>query len=551
MERAARVLGESLEKCCTPFASDEPWGADPRLSEDFAALRAEVQKLTAMSSADGAVDWKKIRQLGVDLLGSRTKDLTVAGYLTLALFYLDGYLGLADGVAILRRFVEDGWEHVHPQRPRARVNAFAWLVERATPFVGEREVSDAEATVLPEIRSDLQAIQEAVRERLAEQAPSFAELIGGLAKEIQRHPAPEPEPAEASPESEGDEAAKGEGQPSAGPAAATPATPAAPRPSGAPAAAAAPPPEGATSGDLRDGVRVLVAPLRQAAPTSPLPYRLLRALKWDDINAAPAADASGKTKVPPPRPQQRAALEGLFNAGNWPDLLEASEGAFQAGPGTFWLDLHRYTVTALENQGGPRAAAAVREELAGLLERLKTLPRLTFSDDSPYAGDETRLWIDTAVRPADLPTSGVGGGGEGSALEAEEMEKVRSLLSEKKRGEALDILQRALDRASSRRGKFLTRLAVGRAFLQAQQLPWAQSLLEELQREMEGMTLEGWEPAVVAETCQLLALCYARTLRQAPEAEQEVLRGRIEALRPRLVRLDLKAVAAIEEALAE
>ena len=68
----------------------------------FEKLKTEVLKLTAHSSLEGGVDWKSVQGLGLEILDTKSKDLTVASYLTLALFMLDGYGGLADGLAILQ-----------------------------------------------------------------------------------------------------------------------------------------------------------------------------------------------------------------------------------------------------------------------------------------------------------------------------------------------------------------------------------------------------------------------------------------------------------------
>ncbi|MCP4657174.1 MAG: hypothetical protein GY856_17335, partial [bacterium] len=54
-----------------------------------------------MSSKEGSVDWKGIKAKSIEVLATRSKDLTVAGYLSLALFYLDGFAGLDDGLAIV------------------------------------------------------------------------------------------------------------------------------------------------------------------------------------------------------------------------------------------------------------------------------------------------------------------------------------------------------------------------------------------------------------------------------------------------------------------
>jgi type VI secretion system ImpA/VasJ family protein len=320
-------------------------------------------------------------------------------------------------------------------------------------------------------------------------------------------------------------------------------------------------------------IRALIPALREADPLAPLPYRLLRTLKWDGLAAAPPVNPQSAspdtTRIPAPRPQQQSILEGLLNTGNWTELLKASEGSFQEDGGTFWLDLQRYTVLALEGLGASRAAEVVREEVVRLLKRLDTLASLWFADRTvpvpgrphektvertPFASEATRLWLETlqaASEPAapalDLPPARATGAAE-PALSPAEARAIQDLLV-KQPGAAFDRLQAALEKAPHRRARFHTRFTAARLCLQANQAAWARTLLEELLQESETFTFEDWEPETATDLYQLLALCYARPARKGGPQDQEAARTQIETLRRKLFRLDLRAAAALEEAL--
>jgi type VI secretion system ImpA/VasJ family protein len=318
-------------------------------------------------------------------------------------------------------------------------------------------------------------------------------------------------------------------------------------------------------------IRALIPALREADPLSPMPYRLLRTLKWDGVAAAPP-NVEGSTAIEPPRPQQRSNLEGLLNSANWLELLKASEGAFLEAKNTFWLDLQRYTVRALEGLGAPRAAEAVQEEVVRLLKRLDTLPSLWFADRTvpvpgrpqektvertPFASDVTRQWLETlqaASEPAapavDLPPARAAhaAGTAEPALPPAEARAIQDLLA-KQPGAAFDRLQALLEKAPNRRARFQTRLAAARLCVQANQAPWARTLLEDLLRDSETFTFEDWEPETASDLYLLLALCYARPARKGGPQDQEAARVEIEKLRRKLFRLDLRAAAALEEAL--
>jgi type VI secretion system protein VasJ len=564
------VLGDDFARCIDRFTGANPFGEDAKYDPIYQDLRAEVQKLTAHSSVDGSVDWKNIRKWSVEILGTKSKDLTVASYLTLSLFYLGGYGGLSDGLDILHKYLKDDWEGIFPPgaRPRTRAIALEWLVTRLAPVVEEKPPQLTEAALLRPLWERLEALQETVRLRLMHDAPSFSDLNSALSGYLAELPgeaaAPEPSADEAMAE---------------GPAAApvpVPQTVSAPRPAAPVAARPVEPelPAGSAASEVVGRMRALIPALRQADPLTPLAYRLLRTLKWDGLTTAPPLNpqsaSADTTRISAPRPQQQSTMQGLLDTGNWTELLKASEGAFQEDAGTFWLDLQRYTILALEGLGATRAAEVVKDEVARLLTRLDTLPSLWFADRTipvpgrphektvertPFASEATRQWLETlrterepATPAADLPPARAAASGE-PALPPAEARAIQELLAKQQTAAAFDRLQAALEKAPHRRDRFQARFTAARLCLQANQATWARALLEELLQESEAFTFEDWEPETAADLYQLLALCYARPARKGGPQDQEAARVQIETLRRKLFRLDLRAAAVLEEAL--
>ena len=556
------VLGADFEKCRDCFPGDAPYGTDVKYDPIFENLKTEVLKLTAHSSLEGGVDWKSVKAWSLEILGTKSKDLTVASYLTLALFFLDGYGGLSDGIALLQKYIQDDWDGIFPPgaRPRNRALTLEWLISRLAPFVEIKAPEPFEIALLAPLRDQLSAFQEGVRQRLMNDAPSFSDLtsaLGAYLEDLKESPASgNGSAAAAAPVSEAQRAQAPE-------AAARPAEPAVTVAPGTPA------------DEIAGRIRALIPALRDADPTSPTPYRLLRSLKWDAAVEPPLDPNSpnpGTTRIPPPRAQQRTALENMLAAANWAALLPASEGAFQDAGGTFWLDLHRYTAAALEGLGATRAADAVKDETARLLGRLKTLSTLYFADRTvatdpkrpnertvertPFASEETRQWIETlkgdaageAAPSVLLPAARAAESSE-SALSSTDARTVQELLSKQQSTAAFDLLQAAVDKAPNQRSRFRTRLAAARICLQANQAAWARALLETLLTESESFQFEDWEPETAADLYHLLALCYARPAKKGGPQDPEAARVQIETLRKKLFRIDMRAAAGLEEAL--
>lgn len=103
-------------------------------------------------------DWPEIVRLTQDVLAEQSKDLMTAARLTEALTKLHGFVGLRDGLTLLRRLIEDAWDRLSPPIEDGdldvRAAPFNWLDDpdrgarfpsavRAVPLVeyGEQPIS--------------------------------------------------------------------------------------------------------------------------------------------------------------------------------------------------------------------------------------------------------------------------------------------------------------------------------------------------------------------------------------------------------------------------
>ncbi len=136
---------------------DEPCGPNLEYDADFAELAKLVEGKPEQQIGDTVIpgeepEWVHVERKAKELL-ARTKDLRVGLSLTKALVHTGGYPGLAQGLAILRGFVDTYWDTVHPQLdpdddndPTMRMNLLAELCDstgmlvyvRAAPLVAVR-----------------------------------------------------------------------------------------------------------------------------------------------------------------------------------------------------------------------------------------------------------------------------------------------------------------------------------------------------------------------------------------------------------------------------
>lgn len=128
-----------IEDLLAPVSAEDSCGADLEYGDpaftafDRATQGKPEQQIGSTIIPAEDPDWKAVARQAIQLL-VRTKDLRVAVHLTKALLHTDGLKGLADGLTILRRYVETYWEGLHPRLdpadandPTMRVNILATL----------------------------------------------------------------------------------------------------------------------------------------------------------------------------------------------------------------------------------------------------------------------------------------------------------------------------------------------------------------------------------------------------------------------------------------
>ena len=138
-----------LERLLAPVAEGNPGGADleddPKFVELFilAKGKPERQMGDAVVPAEPP-DWRAVKQASLVLL-ERTRDLRIGELLARALLRTDGLAGFTDGLALLRGWITDLWNEVHPRLdpddpdPIRRTNTHANLASYDATLVAVRD----------------------------------------------------------------------------------------------------------------------------------------------------------------------------------------------------------------------------------------------------------------------------------------------------------------------------------------------------------------------------------------------------------------------------
>ncbi|MDF9721858.1 type VI secretion system protein TssA, partial [Serratia marcescens] len=295
-----------------------------------------------------------------------------------------------------------------------------------------------------------------------------------------------------------------------------------------------------TSGrDLLDQAKVLAKYLRDQPGGWLAGHHLLKSVRWDTLTELPPLDAAGRTRLAPPKPDNKAHLKRLFLQKSWLELLEHTDTLLAQGVNHLWLDVQWYAWQALVKQDHDSVRADILcRDLKGLLARLPGLEALAFSDGTPFADEVTLNWISESVLDEiagwkEESVSAVASGHDDVlALEPEVMAKADGEGIEA----ALNWLQ-AQPGYTSARDRWLMRLLMARVSEQYGKNEMALHLLGELDGSARALTLEQWTPALIFEVkARRLKLLRGKAGRN--EADKTRLQPEMDALLAGLIALD-------------
>ncbi len=532
MSITVEELRARAQKWTAPISDTAPAGALATFDPEYEKVRAEIAKRDSPSA--GKVVWRTVLESGTDILENKSKDLVIASYVAFGLFTERGLDGLVTGCAILAEIIGTYWPGMFPElkRIRGRVSALTWFIDAVGNTLPSYQVTSVDRPAVEALAVASKRLAEVAREKFLDNTPAMRPLVDTAQQLLMSLP----EEAPTGPDPVGPPPVA---PPPVAPLAAPPPKIAPPPVAAAPAASApvavtvpmsmpsvqAAPPADATEvvNFARQVGSTLVDAgntLRGADITAPYAYRLVRVGAWLPLVDPPPVEG-GKTRVPGPQPSVRAQLEKIAQNGKWAALIEECESAVSAA--RFWLDIQRYTATALANLGPAHARARdeVIRETALFLKRFPDIVGYQFADGTAFADAETQAWIAREVSGA-LGSSGgnstatsvvvtVAGGRDSSAGAdegADVADEARKLAGEGKVAEALALLQGRVHTSGSAAGKFRARLVLGQVCLGAGQVGLARAVYEALEKDVSAHGLEAWEPSLAAASAEGLLNCH-------------------------------------------
>jgi type VI secretion system protein ImpA len=281
--------------------------------------------------------------------------------------------------------------------------------------------------------------------------------------------------------------------------------------------------------------------LRRQNLFNPVPYLVLRALRWGEVRGQGFADLSLAVA---PDSATRVELKRLFNEFNWEQLLNVAETAMAQPAGRAWLDLQRFVVRACRNYGAQGVASAIVSELRALLADFPDVANWTLPDDTPVANAETQQWfkeeqiLKLAAPPPPppqpelppMPVERPAAAGNGAPKEPDVYELALAAIRRGSADEGIKLLIADLPGQRTGRDRFRRRAQLAQICLATGHEAIALPILRQLCAEIDAHRLEDWESIDLI--VQPLALLYRCLKSDPPDPMKEELYARICRLDP-------------------
>ena len=182
LQKAAVI---DLDAMLQPVSEESPSGENLRYSGLYDEITEARRADDDLNQGDWqtelkVADFRKVIDLGVDALTSKTRDLQIAAWLSEALVKQYGFAGLRDSMKLLTGLQVNFWDTLHPEIDEGdmegRANAIAWFETQAaqsimtTPITGAKGYSfrDWEDSKTFDFSENTDNLDSAEQERVSE-----------------------------------------------------------------------------------------------------------------------------------------------------------------------------------------------------------------------------------------------------------------------------------------------------------------------------------------------------------------------------------------------
>ncbi len=521
-----------------PIKGGKPTGTNIRYDDEFELVEDELSKQGSMVDR-GLVHWDKVIEATSNILSNKSKDLKVSCYLTRALFETKGLGGLQIGLEINYQLLKLFWDDVYPIKNRAKANAYEWMTSKFIPLIEELEPELDSLPTLQGSYDSIQKIEQFLNGQLGSDAPALGKLrrlindlierldhlkinkddkkkqINSLQKKVENKILTEtsssknisttinnksndidPIDSQLSPNIYSHEKKVSSSLINNSISQST----------------------GYITNTISDTnnkkdknkiIRECHETLRNLSIwsinqslDSPSAYAMNRFSTWMGISQLPM-HSDNVTPLKPVPKDKLTIYTDLFNNKKYQELIPQVEQSFSKSP--FWLDAHRLVSVSLEALGMNEASMLVKGHLALFIRRFTGLLEMKFSDNTDFADQLTKQWINTEVLSSnDCQSSLSIDSSEVDSAYDEVIKSAREFVKQQKMKEAIKLFQDNISKEGNLRKKIFWKYYLARFCYDNGEHKIAYFLLKEIDGFLLDKSLKYWEPDLEKNVIYLL-----------------------------------------------
>lgn len=224
--------------------------------------------------------------------------------------------------------------------------------------------------------------------------------------------------------------------------------------------------------------------LCESHPSDPVGYLVRRHAIWGNLNSAPASKDGVRTQLAAVSADRVSDYRNRMTSD--PDVWKEIETSLTLAP--WWFDGHYLSSQKAEQAGHLEVALAIRENVVTFVKRLPGVENMQFSDGTPFAGQDTRIWMMDAEKEPERQAFAVN---EDESLWQEfHQNGLQAALCK------LEKLQKKGTRADPR-FYFYSQLTAARLLDEAGLSELAQHQFCSLWKSIRTLSLEEWEPSLM------------------------------------------------------
>lgn len=474
--------------------SENDCGSDLNYDSDFEAIKQEVSK-------SESIDYEFVEEKAYYILNNKSKDIRVFSYLALCYLKKEDWSLFCDLFEALMYLSKERFDALFPRRLQGKKMAFKWLDEsRFTEMLENATVSSVAHDQMNRLVSVLDNLRDSLSLNFSDSSP-FPEKLYAFAKKWQKmteqkltemsQPINNAGSSEECVSKESTTISVFTGE------------------------------IVETTKAAFDSIRKCALFLIEKEPQKTAGYRLMRIIRWGNVEMLPFAEEK-ITRIEPPSQERREYLISLLEKRDYKSALAHSEKMFSSGNTLFWLELQRISANAASNLGGTFAGVkeTIAFETALFLSKYPQMRDLNFIDGTPFSNSETERWIEQDIIPLFCNDAFKNGADKSGRWEKE---GVKSSIAMDNIEADLVHLVDGLRNDGNELDNFRRRLSIVSYMLEVKRPEIALFMVESLYELADTYYLAKWVPSLVVDLLNLMLKTYEIIAKEKTGEKRSVL----------------------------